>query len=154
MESLNQCHSARQYQGKPLRFKQLDLNLLAPIALTQALWPALRQSAAQRRGGIVALTPAAWARGPHSTSPVLQAAQAGLQAFAQSLRLHSEVRGDGVRVLCAKPGLSASCDPWAPLHDAANTLLDALEDGEEQWTWDAGGGLQRSLGGSLVGRLY
>ena len=133
---------------------ELDLNLLAPIALTQALWPALRQSAAQRRGGIVALTPAAWARGPHSTSPVLQAAQAGLQAFAQSLRLHSEVRGDGVRVLCAKPGLSASCDPWAPLHDAANTLLDALEDGEEQWTWDAGGGLQRSLGGSLVGRLY
>ena len=31
MESLNQCHSARQYQGKPLRFKQLDLNLLVAL---------------------------------------------------------------------------------------------------------------------------
>lgn len=133
---------------------ELDLNLLAPIALTQALWPALRQSAAQRRAGIVALTPAPWARGPHSTSPVQQAAQAGLQAFAQSLRLHSEARGDGVRVLCAQPGVNSACDPWAPLHDAANTLLDALEDGEEEWTWDAAGSLQRSLGGSLVGRLY
>lgn len=130
---------------------ELDLNLLAPIALTRALWPALRQSAAQRRAGVVAFAPAHVAQGPHASSPVQCAALAGLQGFAQALRLHSEAAGDGVRVLCAESGTAGAADPWAPLYDAANTLLDALEDGDDAWTWEAAGATHRSLGGALAG---
>ncbi len=134
---------------------ELDLNLLAPIALTRALWPALRQSAAQRRAGLVAFAPAHLAHGPHAASPVHQAAQAGLQAFAQALRAHSEACGDGVRVLCAEPGAAQPVDHWAPLYDAANTLLDALDDGDDAWAWNAPGATQRSLGAALAGsRAY
>lgn len=130
---------------------ELDLNLLAPIALTRALWPALRQSAAQRRAGVVAFAPAQLAQGPHTQSPVHHAALAGLQGFAHALRLQSDAAGDGVRVLCAESGTAGAADPWAPLYDAANTLLDALEDGEESWTWEAAGATHRSLGGALAG---
>ncbi len=130
---------------------ELDLNLLAPIALTRALWPALRQSATLRRAGVVAFAPANLAQGPHAVSPVQHAALAGLQAFADALRAQSEARGDGIQVLCAEPGATGAADPWAPLYDAANTLLDALEDGDERWTWDAPGATHRSLGGALAG---
>ncbi len=132
---------------------ELDLNLLAPIALTRALWPVLRQSAAQRRAGVAAFVPAHGAHGPHAMSPVHQASLAGLRAFADALRIQSELNGDGVRVLCAEAGSPREIDPWAPLHDAANTLLDALEDGDESWAWDRAGAAHRALGASVAGAL-
>lgn len=132
---------------------ELDLNLLAPIALTRALWPALRQSAAQGRAGVVAFVPAHGAHGPHAMNPVHQASLAGLRAFADALRMQSEAHGDGVRVLCAEPGTPSEVDPWAPLHDAANTLLDALEDGDETWAWDTAGATHRALGAAVAGAL-
>jgi NAD(P)-dependent dehydrogenase (short-subunit alcohol dehydrogenase family) len=98
----------------------------------------------------VAFAPACLAQGAHAQSPVHQAAQAGLRAFADALREQSE----GVRVMCAQPGAQQGLGPWdhwAPLYDAANTLLDALEDGDEAWTWHAPGATQRSLGAALAG---
>lgn len=70
---------------------QLDVNLRAPILLTQALLPALRS----RRGHVVFVNSTA-ARRPSANAAAYAAAKAGLVAFADALR--EEVNADGVRV--------------------------------------------------------
>ena len=77
------------------------LNLRAPFALTQALLPALRQA----RGQVVFINSGAGLRAKGGWGQYA-ATKFGLKALADSLR--EEVSADGVRVLTAFPGRTAS----------------------------------------------
>jgi short-subunit dehydrogenase len=84
---------------------QLDdlyrVNLRAPILLTRALLPWLRDS----RGQVVFVNSSA-ALAPGATNGLYAATKAGLAAFAQSLR--EEVNADGIRVLSVFAGRTAT----------------------------------------------
>ena len=78
-----------------------QLNLRAPFALTQAMLPALRQA----RGQVVFINSGAGLRARGGWGQYA-ATKFGLKALADALR--DEVSADGVRVLSAFPGRTAS----------------------------------------------
>jgi short-subunit dehydrogenase len=76
----------------------IALNLLAPIALTRALLPAML---ARGHGAIVNVASVAALAAPPMLA-TYAASKAGLAAFSESL--HVELRGQGVQVLTVYPG--------------------------------------------------
>lgn len=72
---------------------EVDVNLVAPMLLAQALLPQLR---AQRLAWIVNVT-SGLAFAPKRTAAVYSASKAGLHLFTQGLRL--QLQGSGVRVV-------------------------------------------------------
>src|SRR5262249_19548340 len=74
------------------------VNLTAPVPLTRALLPALRE-----RGGYSAHVPSSAGRTGGAGEAVYSATKAGLDVFAESLRL--ELSGTGVRVGVFVPGV-------------------------------------------------
>lgn len=126
--------------------KIVDVDLLAPIALTQALLPHLL---ARGSGGIVMISSVAGKVGvPLRTAYC--AAKHGLIGYADSLR--SEIAGQGVRVLVVAPGSvrtnvsrnalasdgsvrgvsDAAIDNGLDPADVAGTIWDALDAGTRE----------------------
>lgn len=77
--------------------ESLELNLLAPVALTQALLPQLRQSA-----GHVVMVNSGLGNRAVPGSGAYSASKFGMRAFADALRLEEGPRG--VRVTSVHPG--------------------------------------------------
>jgi dehydrogenase/reductase SDR family member 7B len=124
----------------------IDIDLLAPIALTQALLPRM---AAAGGGDIVAISSVAGIAGPPLRS-AYSAAKAGLIGYCDSVR--AETAQLGIRVLVVAPGSvrtnvsknaldataqargfsdSAIDNGMAP-EDAARRILEALRAGERE----------------------
>jgi short-subunit dehydrogenase len=80
----------------------IAVNLTAPIRLTQALLPAM----CQRGNGYLAFVSSIAGRTGVAGEAVYAASKAGLDAFAESLRL--ELRGTGVQVGVLVPGVVAT----------------------------------------------
>ncbi|HEX2084450.1 MAG TPA: SDR family NAD(P)-dependent oxidoreductase [Solirubrobacteraceae bacterium] len=98
--------------------RQLEVNLVAPLALTQALLPALRAS----RGRIVMVSSV----GGRTALPFLgpyHASKWGLEGLSESLR--QEVEPLGVRVAIVEPG-SADTEIWRKGQADVDDLLGAL----------------------------
>jgi len=126
--------------------KIIDVDLLAPIALTQALLPHLL---ARGNGGIVMISSVAGKAGvPMRTAYC--AAKHGLVGYADSLR--SEIAGQGIKVLVVAPGSvrtnvsrnalasdgsvrgvsDAAIDNGLDPADVAKTIWDALDAGKRE----------------------
>lgn len=75
--------------------REVDVNLVAPIAFTRALLPHLQS----RRQACVVNVTSALAHAPKRTAAVYSATKAGLRLFTQALRV--QLRGSGVRVVDA-----------------------------------------------------
>ncbi|WP_395644837.1 SDR family NAD(P)-dependent oxidoreductase [Terricaulis sp.] len=124
----------------------IDIDLMAPIALTQAVLPRL---VAQGSGQIVAISSVAGIIGAPLRS-AYSAAKAGLIAYNDSVR--SEVTHQGVGVLVVAPGSvrtnvsrnaldgkaqargfsDAAIDNGMPADVAATRILDALASGKKE----------------------
>jgi uncharacterized oxidoreductase len=74
---------------------EIEVNLIAPIELTQALLPAMA------RGSCLVFVTSGLALAPKQSSPVYCAGKAGLRSFAKSLR--AQLAASGVRVTEALP---------------------------------------------------
>ncbi len=78
----------------------LAADLVAPVQLTRALWPAVRAAAQDRRGGHVVFVASIAALGVAGEA-AYSAAKAGLRTFADALRLEEP----GVGVTTVLPGV-------------------------------------------------
>ena len=98
--------------------RQLEVNVVGPLALTQALLPALRAA----RGRIVMVT----SIGGRTALPFLgpyHASKFALEGLSDSLR--QEVEPLGVKVAIVEPG-SADTEIWRKGQESAGEVLDAL----------------------------
>jgi NAD(P)-dependent dehydrogenase (short-subunit alcohol dehydrogenase family) len=98
--------------------RQLEVNLVAPLALTQALLPLLREA----RGRVVMLSSV----GGRTAVPFLgpyHASKWGLEGLSEALR--QEVEPLGVRVAIVEPG-SADTEIWRKGEESAPAVLGAL----------------------------
>lgn len=119
----------------------IDLNLTAPILLTKALLPALRQSG-QRHGSILLNVSSGIALVGMPFYSIYAATKAGIAQFGESLR--RELIGTGVHVATVYPGatdtaMMASQNAGADLgwgrrslEDVITDLIAALEAGEHE----------------------
>ncbi|MDJ0334073.1 SDR family NAD(P)-dependent oxidoreductase [Salinibacterium sp. G-O1] len=119
----------------------IDLNLTAPILLTKALLPALRQSGTER-GSIVLNIASGIALVGMPFYSVYAATKGGLAQFGEALR--RELIGTGVHVATVYPGATdtammssqnAGADlGWArrSLEDVITDLIAALQSGEHE----------------------
>jgi NAD(P)-dependent dehydrogenase (short-subunit alcohol dehydrogenase family) len=89
--------AAEAYTEEQVR-SQLDVNLYAPIAVTRAVLPILRQ---QRSGHILQISSMGGRVGNPGVS-IYQAAKFGLGGFSEALA--KEVAPLGIRVTCVEPG--------------------------------------------------
>jgi NAD(P)-dependent dehydrogenase (short-subunit alcohol dehydrogenase family) len=99
---------------------QIEVMLLAPFAITQALLPALRRS-----HGRVVMIGSIGGRTPLPFLGPYNAAKAGVAALADSLR--QELAPVGVHVALVEPG-SIKTEIWDKGVDAGQKLLDDLPD--------------------------
>ncbi len=109
--------------GGPLEFveiqelrRQLEVNLIGPVAVTQAFLPLLRPA----RGRVVNVSSAAGRvaspfQGPYAASKF------ALEAFSDSLRL--ELRSSGVGVVVVEPGFIQT-----PMIDKSRREMDSAQD--------------------------
>lgn len=81
--------------------KEIEVNLLAPIELTQRLLPSLMQ----RPDARIVFVTSGLALAPKSASPVYCATKAGLRSFCKAMRGQLRAAGSSVRVLEALPPL-------------------------------------------------
>lgn len=81
--------------------QEVALNFLAPVLLTAALLPILRQ----HEDALVVNITTGLALAPKRSSPVYCATKAALRSFTRSLRYQTELAGGGVRVVEALPPL-------------------------------------------------
>lgn len=116
-------------QGPAQVRQEVDINLVAPIVLTQALLPQLLA----RRGAFVVNVTSGLAFAPKRSAAVYSATKAGLHLFTRALRV--QVQGTGLRVVEAVMPLvdtpmtaGRGRRKLAP-DDAARALLDGLRAG-------------------------
>ena len=98
--------------------RQLEVNLVGPLALTQALLPALRAA----RGRVVMISSV----GGRTALPFLgpyHASKFALEGLSDSLR--QEVEPLGVKVAIVEPG-SADTEIWRKGRESASEVLDGL----------------------------
>ncbi|HEX2088256.1 MAG TPA: SDR family oxidoreductase [Solirubrobacteraceae bacterium] len=98
--------------------RQLEVNLVAPLALTQALLPLPRAS-----GGRVVMISSVGGRTAVPFIGPYHASKWGLEGLSESLR--QEVEPLGVRVAIVEPG-SADTEIWRKGQEKADDLLAAL----------------------------
>jgi short-subunit dehydrogenase len=96
---------------------QLDVNLVAPMVLTQACLPALRAAR-----GLVLLVNSGAGLNAHAGWGAYAASKFGLRAFADSLRLEEAVHG--VRVTSVFPGRTAT-PMQEKVHEQESAAYDA-----------------------------
>jgi NAD(P)-dependent dehydrogenase (short-subunit alcohol dehydrogenase family) len=98
--------------------RQLEVNCVGPIAVTQAMLPLLRAA----RGRIVNMSSANGALAPPYMGPYA-ASKFALEALSDALRL--ELRRTGIKVCLVEPGVIAT-PIWEKSIDAADQLLGRL----------------------------
>ena len=103
----------------------LRIDLHAPIALTQALLPAIDAAA----GRIVFIGSVAARLGPPSEA-VYAAAKAGITAYAEGLRVDLGVAGSPVGVHVVQPGVLATELFELPDNDASISDIEPMDPGE------------------------
>jgi NAD(P)-dependent dehydrogenase (short-subunit alcohol dehydrogenase family) len=94
--------------------RQFDVNVLAQIAVTQALLPALR-----RAGGRIVFVSSIGGRVAMAFTAPYAASKHAIEAFGDALRV--ELRSSGVRVALVEPGSVAT-----PIWEKAQTEADAV----------------------------
>lgn len=110
--------------------QEVDVNLVAPIALTRALLPHLQG----RHQACVVNVTSALAHAPKRTAAVYSATKAGLRLFTQALRV--QLRGSSVRVV-----------------DAVMPLVDTpMTQGRGRGKLPAGQAAQALVAGLIAGR--
>lgn len=115
---------------------EIDLNLVAPVALSLGLLPVL---AVQKNAMVVNIS-SALAIAPKRSAPVYCATKAGLSTFSRGLRYRCEDVAPGVRVLDVKMDLVDTAMTEARTHrkmpaaDAARHVVRAMAtDQQELW---------------------
>jgi NAD(P)-dependent dehydrogenase (short-subunit alcohol dehydrogenase family) len=98
--------------------RQMEINLVGPLALTQALLPALRRS-----GGRVVMVSSVGGRTAVPFIGPYHASKWGLEGMSDALR--QEVEPLGVKVAIVEPG-SADTEIWRKGQDSADDVLGAL----------------------------
>jgi NAD(P)-dependent dehydrogenase (short-subunit alcohol dehydrogenase family) len=98
--------------------RQMEINLVGPLALTQALLPALRRA----RGRIVMISSVGGRVAVPFIGPY-HASKWGLEGLTEALR--QEVEPLGVKVALVEPG-SADTEIWRKGQESASEVLDAL----------------------------
>jgi NAD(P)-dependent dehydrogenase (short-subunit alcohol dehydrogenase family) len=98
--------------------RQLEVNLVGPLALTQALLPALRAA-----GGRIVMVSSVGGRTALPFLGPYHASKWGLEGLSDSLR--QEVEPLGVRVAIVEPG-SADTEIWRKGEETADDILAAL----------------------------
>jgi NAD(P)-dependent dehydrogenase (short-subunit alcohol dehydrogenase family) len=98
--------------------RQLEVNCIGPLAMTQAMLPLLRAA----RGRIVNVSSANGALSPPYMGPYA-ASKFALEALSDALRL--ELRKTGIRVCLVEPGVIAT-PIWEKSIDATDQLLGRL----------------------------
>jgi NAD(P)-dependent dehydrogenase (short-subunit alcohol dehydrogenase family) len=99
--------------------RQLEVNLVGQVAVTQALLPALRRA----RGRIVFMSSVGGRLSLPFMAPY-HASKFGIEAIADSLRL--ELRPWGIEVVVVEPG-SIATRIWQKGQDHAATLVEGME---------------------------
>lgn len=97
--------------------RQIEVNLVAPIALTRALVPGM----IERGGGAVVMISSMSGKSPTPYNGIYSATKFGLNGFAQTLRI--ELRDSGVHVGTVCPSFVASAGMWADWGVKAPGLL-------------------------------
>jgi NAD(P)-dependent dehydrogenase (short-subunit alcohol dehydrogenase family) len=98
--------------------RQLEVNLVGPLALTQALLPALRAA-----GGRIVMVSSIGGRTALPFLGPYHASKFALEGLSDSLR--QEVEPLGVKVAIVEPG-SADTEIWRKGQESASEVLDAL----------------------------
>ena len=97
--------------------RQIEVNLVAPIALTRAFVPGM----IERGGGAVVMISSMSGKSPTPYNGIYSATKFGLNGFAQTLRI--ELDGTGVHVGTVCPSFVASAGMWADWGVKAPGLL-------------------------------
>jgi NAD(P)-dependent dehydrogenase (short-subunit alcohol dehydrogenase family) len=109
--------------------RQLEINLVGQLAVTQAFLPLLRKA----RGRIVNISSLAG----KLTTPfngAYSAAKHGIEAFSDALRM--ELAPWGIHVSVVEPGTIATAMPKKLLQDAATVLSNLPDEGRERYGSD------------------
>ena len=113
---------------------EVDINLVAPVALARAMLPMLRS----REGATLVFVTSGLALTPKQSSPVYCATKAGLRSFTKALRAQMRLHGWPVRVVEALPPL-VDTDMMLgrgsrkmPAVEAARQILDGLAAGKDE----------------------
>ncbi|MBA4071278.1 MAG: dehydrogenase [Gemmatimonas sp.] len=113
---------------------EVQINLVAPIVLSRAVLPALRE----RPGAALVFITSGLALAPKQSSPVYCATKAGLRSFAKALRGQMKVHGWPVRVVEALPPIVDTDMTRGrgvrklPAPAAAKQILDGLAAGRDE----------------------
>lgn len=97
--------------------RQVDLNLMAPMLLTQDFLPGMRA----RGAGVVVMISSLSGKGATPYNAVYAATKHGLNGFTSSLRM--ELEGTGVHVGVVCPGFVAEAGMWADVGLKAPGIL-------------------------------
>lgn len=113
---------------------EVEINLVAPIALSRAVLPALRE----RAGATIVFITSGLALAPKQSSPVYCATKAGLRSFAKALRGQMKLHRWPVRVVEALPPIvdtdmtRGRGSRKLPASAAAKQILDGLAAGQDE----------------------